>query len=216
MRKYDAVIFDFDGTIADTVPGIAQSIMYALSTIGIEVKTLENPKRFVGPPIRSSFEDVFGIKGDDLEKVIVEYREHYASVGAYNSELYDGLLELFEELYSNGIKMAIASAKNQGSLENLLKYFEIDRFFESVNGIVDAMNPTTKTQNMEKTLLELGCKPEKTVMIGDRFFDAEASEEIGIDFIIVRYSDMAPLKEFDGFKRVLVAEEVKDISEFIL
>ncbi|NMA06497.1 MAG: HAD hydrolase-like protein, partial [Ruminococcaceae bacterium] len=177
MTKYDALIFDFDGTVADTAPGVIESIKYALSRVGMEADETENMKRFVGPPIRNTFEINFGLKGEELETAMSEFRKFYDDEGAFISNLYEGMEELFTGLKSLGIDIAIASTKNEASLNKIIEHYGIENIFKAVVGVRDPMDATTKTQNILKAVRIMGANPERTLMVGDRYFDAVGAEE---------------------------------------
>ncbi|NLL90955.1 MAG: HAD hydrolase-like protein, partial [Ruminococcaceae bacterium] len=177
MLKYDALIFDFDGTVADTAPGVIESIRHALSQVGVEADETENMKRFVGPPIRNTFENNFGLKGEKLETAMSEFRIFYDNEGAFLSNLFAGMEELFTGLKSLGIDIAIASTKNEASLNKIIEYYGIKDVFKAIVGVGDPMNATTKTQNILKAVRLMGANPERTLMVGDRYFDAAGAEE---------------------------------------
>lgn len=94
--KYKAVIFDFDGTICDTGEGILKSAKYALDYYNIEAPEYTELTFFIGPPLLVTFQEKFGVDANMADKLVKKYRERYTNKGLLESELYDGIKELFQ------------------------------------------------------------------------------------------------------------------------
>ena len=77
MSKYKLVIFDMDGTLADTSPGILNSIRYTIKQMGLNEISLEQMYSHVGPPMEESYNRNFGLTGDSLKQA-VSYHKEYA------------------------------------------------------------------------------------------------------------------------------------------
>lgn len=116
---YELIIFDFDGTLADTKEGVMSSAKYALEKMGITVKSKEELKVFVGPALWDSFNIFYGIEGEEaLNRAVELYREDYVKNGGIlKCEIYNGVLELLDALKERGILYAIASAKPKTSIQ---------------------------------------------------------------------------------------------------
>ena len=101
ISKYDAVLFDFDGTVADTGKGIFSSIQYAVECLGFEPLDNETLRRFIGPPVFDSFRREFGIDEEKCRFAVKKYREKYAESGIFQFEIYEGIPELFKTLHDS-------------------------------------------------------------------------------------------------------------------
>ena len=99
--KYKAVIFDFDGTICDTGEGILKSAKYALDYYNIEAPEYTELTFFIGPPLLVTFQEKFGVDANMADKLVKKYRERYTNKGLLESELYDGIKELFSKSQHN-------------------------------------------------------------------------------------------------------------------
>ena len=82
---YNAVIFDFDGTVCDTGEGIKKSAQYALESYGIECPDWKELDFFIGPPLLVTFQERFGQSAANAEKLVQKYRERYTNIGVYES-----------------------------------------------------------------------------------------------------------------------------------
>ena len=94
----DPVLFDLDGTLTESGPGIISSVRYALAKMGRPVPDDATLDRFIGPPLLDSFRDLCGFDPAEVTVAIAAYREHYATDGQYNNSVYDGIPELLDGL----------------------------------------------------------------------------------------------------------------------
>lgn len=177
---FDAVIFDFDGTVADTGEGVRNGVRYALKQFNMDV--IESRiNEFLGPPLYLTFEDQYGVTPEFASTLVDTYRIYYTEKGVYELELYPGMLDLLETLRAGGVKIAVASSKPQHYLDVAIPYLGIDKYFDAVIG------PELKNHNSDKSRLvlsaceALGVEPSKrVVMIGDRFYDIDGAKKAGV------------------------------------
>ena len=79
MRKYDAVLFDLDGTVLDTSVGILKSIRETINEFNLKELSEDELKTFIGPPVEWSFNDKYGLEGDELKAVVMCFRDRYSN-----------------------------------------------------------------------------------------------------------------------------------------
>ena len=79
--KYDTVIFDLDGTLTESEPGITKSVQYALEQMNRPPLDAATLRRFIGPPLRESFIAVAGMAEDEADEAVRIYRERFSTVG---------------------------------------------------------------------------------------------------------------------------------------
>ncbi len=89
MYKY--LLFDLDGTLTDSGLGITNSVMYALSKFNIDVCDRSLLYKFIGPPLKDSFERFYGFSDEQAELAVKYYRDYYIKQGIYENEVYDGI-----------------------------------------------------------------------------------------------------------------------------
>ena len=112
--KFKAVIFDFDGTVCETAPGVVKSAKYALESFGYPVPEDEHELEFfIGPPLLVTFQERFGADPQRALELVKKYRERYTNQGVYESSLYSGMDTLLAALKKDGLKIGIASSKPQ-------------------------------------------------------------------------------------------------------
>ena len=128
------MIFDFDGTLADSSQGVIASIVYALESYGYQVPDDDILRKFFGPPLVDSFMQYIGVDEKTGEELTSKYRELYSDNAMYLVELYGGMRQLLEKLKVDGIKIAIASSKPKKFFDKLLKKLELTDMFDDVSG----------------------------------------------------------------------------------
>lgn len=185
--KYDAVLLDFDGTIADTGEGIYDSVRYAVRAMGFDPLPEEIVHTFIGPPIFSSFKRTLNLSDEDSAKAVEKYREQYIRDGIYRLSFYDGMEKLLNDIKKSGIKLAVASSKPENFIIEILKYLKISDLFDFISAPESDRAPESKTALVERAVKVLGIDKSKAVMIGDRYFDIEGAKEAKVDSIGVTF-----------------------------
>lgn len=185
--KYDAVLLDFDGTIADTGEGIYDSVRYAVRAMGFDPLPEEIVHTFIGPPIFSSFKRTLNLSDEDSAKAVEKYREQYIRDGIYRLSFYDGMEKLLNDIKKSGIKLAVASSKPENFIIEILKYLKISDLFDFISAPESDKAPESKTALVERAVTVLNVDKSKTVMIGDRYFDIEGAREAKVDSIGVTF-----------------------------
>ena len=103
MSNFDAVLFDFDGTVADTGEGVFLCIRHAIKVHGLKQPSDSEIRRFIGPPMIVSYHTLYPqLSDDEVQSLMQSYREKYAEVGLYKYKLYDGITELLRKLNEAG------------------------------------------------------------------------------------------------------------------
>lgn len=217
---YQYVLFDLDGTLTDPKEGITKSVQYALSGFGTEEPDLDKLEPFIGPPLRDSFREFYGIDGADTEKAVALFRERFETKGIFENEIYPGMAQMLRELSGRGILLAIASSKPQEFVHIVLRNFGIEDCFCVIVGSEKDGTRDTKTEVMEEALAKLRKRagrafaPEKVLMVGDRKFDIEGARHFGVDSAAVTYG-YAPDGELEACGPDYMAGSVEELWEII-
>ncbi len=182
MKEYKYYLFDFDGTLCDTTPGIFNSILYALDCFGIKETDISKLHYFVGPPLFESFKTVYGVSDEDALWLIEKYRERYKIKAAEESALYTGIPEMLKNLKSNGKNIAVASSKPKLFVDEISKHLGIDIYYDFVSA-EDFKNNHSSKKDLINACLSFFGNPDKSevIMVGDRFYDIDGAKAVGID-----------------------------------
>lgn len=215
MSNYKLVIFDLDGTIADTSPGIFNSIRYAQRMMNLPHLSEVQMRSHVGPPIEESYNRNFGLTGEKLSKAI-EYHKEYAVKQGYKELLvYDGIVPLLTTLKKAGIMTAVATLKAHSTAVKIFENLNISDRFNVIIG-ADPDNPKSKSQMIDHCMNTLVISKSETVLIGDSKYDAIGAEKSGIDFIAVTYGFGFKPNDKIRYLNIGIAHNPSDILPLIL
>ncbi len=179
---FDTVIFDLDGTISDSAPGILASLDHAFTATGLTPPP--DLVRFIGPPFQTAFASE-GFTPDEVEVLIRTYRAHYWDTGAFINFVYPGIEQLLTQLAEEGYRLAIATSKPEPTARRILEHWGYTHRFEVIGGATFDMVRATKAEVLGYVLDQLPeCKP---VMIGDRYHDVQGSAAFDIPCIGVNW-----------------------------
>ncbi len=181
------VVFDFDGTIADSSPGIFATAKHTMEKLGYhEDYPVETMRRFVGPPLRDCFSIAFSLDESLLDKAVEIYREEYHRDGMYRMSLYPGMKETLIALKERGYKLGVASNKGEATLRSCLGNLCVLDLFDSVHGSSRAVK-LTKGDIINLVVSDLGYDKDSCLMVGDTENDRIGAEEAGVAFLGVSY-----------------------------
>lgn len=188
---YHYVLFDLDGTLTDPKEGICKSVQYALCAQGIEEPDLNKLEPFIGPPLKKSFQEFYGMDETAANAAVAKYRERFEKTGLYENEIYPGMKDFLAALRKKGVHLAVASSKPQEFVEKILKHFEIRQYFRVVTGSEKDGRRSEKKEVIEETLLQLFHEKKvpagDVLMVGDRKFDVEGARDLGLKCAGVSY-----------------------------
>ena len=211
--KYEAVLFDFDGTVADTGRGIFSSIQYAVECLGFEPLDNETLRRFIGPPIYDSFKRELGLDDDKSDFAVKKYREKYSESGIYEFDVYDGIIPLIKKLRENEIKVGIASSKPQNFLIRIVDFLKISDLIDFISAPSADDTPQSKASLINNSAEALNICKDKILMVGDRYFDIDGANGAGVESIGVTfgYGSEEELKKSGATYLAGCADEIADI-----
>lgn len=212
---YQNLIFDLDGTLTDSAPGVTKSVQYALKKFAIEVEA-EQLKAFVGPPLQQSFQKYYGFSEADAFKAVSYYREYYSKFGIYENRLYPDIGNLIRNLKSVGKKLYVATSKPTIFAEKVLAHFEIDCFFSMIVGSNLDGTRVNKVEVLEYLFKHAhGMDLKRAVMIGDRKFDIIGAHAKKLDSIAVTYG-YGSLEELSAEEPTKIVSSVSELQTFLL
>lgn len=210
--RYDAVLFDLDGTLVASAPGITGSVRYTMDKIGRPPMAEQVLERFVGPPLYESFQRYAGLSDAEAEKAVAVYRAHYTESGVLNATVFTGIPNLLRQLKEEGTYLAIASAKPTISVLRMLEHFGLLRFFDRVIGASLERKDASKESLLRDAL---PARYARAAMVGDRMYDMEAAKAIGISAVGAGWGYGSP-EELRQAGADVVASSVADAARFLL
>ncbi len=185
---YEIILFDLDGTLTDPKIGITTSVQYALQKMGIKEEDPDGLIPFIGPPLLTSFKELYHMSDKEAVQAIGYYRERFSVTGLYENKVYEGMEELLANLKIRGKKLIVATSKPTEFSVQILEHFGLKQYFAAIVGSNFDGTRTEKSDVIEFALSgENITDLSKVVMIGDRKYDISGAKQNHIDVIAVAY-----------------------------
>ena len=180
------VLFDLDGTLTDSAPGIVEALRFALDEIGLDQPDDATMRTFLGPPLAVTFGEHYGLDADASQRAIAIYRERYVHTSLTGNAVFPGIRELLTDLNAHGVTLATATSKPTQSARHILDHFELTDHFAFVGGATMTSERIAKADVIAHTLANLPAH-ETVVMVGDRHHDITGARTHGIEPIGVTW-----------------------------
>ena len=187
---WSCILFDLDGTITDSAPGITATLSHTLERMGLPVPAPADLLEFVGPPIMDGFRDVVGLNPEQSAEALGLYRERYQSHGAFDSSVYAGVPQVLEAIHAAGVPLSLATSKPEAQARRILDHFGLDQNFTFIAGASDDEVRSEKTDVIAyalENLRALNIDLSSIVMVGDRKHDVHGAADHDIPTIFVEW-----------------------------
>ena len=212
--RYEAVLFDLDGTLTESEPGIIKSVQYALGKLGREALPYEILRTFIGPPLVDSFHEHCGMSREEGLRAVSLFREWFEPNGWKENSVYPGIAPLLRTLKKRGVYVAVATSKPQAFAERILDWFGLAPYVDHLEGEhLDESHERTKRELIRDAPLPAGGR--RACMVGDRKFDVQGARENGIDCVGVLYG-YGTGQELMEAGASAICDTVEDLSHYLL
>jgi phosphoglycolate phosphatase len=188
MSEMRHAIFDLDGTLVDSLPGIRWSVEEALSACGLPPLGGEL-RPLIGPPIRSILARVSGLSDDpSLDRLERAFRTSYDAEGWSRTVCYAGVRDLLWDLLTSGVGLWLVTNKPAAATRKILSQLRLDGFFGEV---VCRNSRSPVYRSKDEALMDLvrrrGLYRRECVLIGDTAEDSQAAASAGMECVIVAH-----------------------------
>jgi HAD superfamily hydrolase (TIGR01509 family) len=181
------IIWDFDGTLADTRPIIEAGMDHALKALGLDGSVKQEWLKCVGLPVEVGIEQTFGPLGLAPEVVMPAYRSFNHAEHEAQIQPFAGMTDLLQELHGLGVAMAVASSKRRVPLCRQISQLGWDGLFEPIVTPDEVTAGKPDPESLELCLKAHGLRPEQAVMVGDAGFDLDMARRAGVPSVAVGY-----------------------------
>jgi phosphoglycolate phosphatase len=178
-ESIDFVLFDLDGTLSDSAPGILGSLRLAFAGAGLAPLTAAQETELLGPPFYDALPPLIG--PERVDEVITAYRRLYGQGGMFDTEMYPGIVEALDELRAGSVTLAVATSKPEHFAIPILEHLGLADRFETICGDTLEGHRGSKALVVGEVLTRLGRpRPSSVVMIGDRRHDVHGAAAHGV------------------------------------
>jgi phosphoglycolate phosphatase len=208
------VLFDLDGTLVDSAPGIFASVRAAAAELGLPAPTPDQLRAMIGPPLQDGFAQVIGVDWADVDRAVTAYRAHYAAGAMLDVTVYAGIPELLRALLDDGATLAVATSKPEPFAVRVLEHTGLLGAFASVHGATFDGRVRHKEQVVGAAL---AAHPDARgpVLVGDRAQDVLGAAAHGLPCIGAGWGP-APDGELMAAGAAAVAAAPEDVPDALI
>jgi len=209
---YSCILFDLDGTIVDSAPGITATLAYMFEQLGKPIPTPSELLKYVGPPLLDSFRDYAGFDTEESAVALAVYREKYLNVGAYDATQYPGVGIVLKAVHDSPIPMSLATSKPETPATLILEHFNLARYFDIITGASDDEVRSAKKDVVAEALIRLeamGADISRPVLVGDREHDVHGAAANDVPTIFVEWGYGSVAEQAGSIATVSTPEELQ-------
>lgn len=212
-KRYEILIFDWDGTLMDSAGHIVDSLQKACADIGIDVPDERACRQIIGLGLTQALQALVPDLPDDQHPQLVDrYRHHYLGRDA-EIPLFSGVQEGIHELHEAGFVLAVATGKSMKGLDRALDYTQLRSYF-SATRCADQTHSKPHPAMVEEILDELMLDRDKALVIGDTSHDMLMAANAGVDRLGVSYGAHLP-EELHGHDPLAVLDSFAEVKTWL-
>ena len=215
MNRFDCVIWDLDGCLLDSRPGIIEAMKLTLDHFEIAYNE-EDLIHTIGVSWAEVFMANYGVKEKQLDEVISFCRTKYIKEGRMmNAILYEGVEKLLQNLKEKNHRLYVASAKPKAHADTILRGHGLLDYFDAIHG-AELVGSMTKIDLIKVILDDMqGVEPARVVMIEDRAKGIEAAKSCGIVTVGVRHG-YAEAGELEGSSADYIVDGIPGVRKILI
>jgi len=212
-RRFELIVFDWDGTLMDSTGAIVASIQAAARDLGIAPPSDERASHIIGlgliDALRHALPD---LPADRYQDVALRYRQHYLARDQ-DLLLFDGVVDLMEELAGAGYMLAVATGKTRKGLDRAFEVSGLGSCFHA-SRCADECHSKPHPQMLEELMAEFGVGPDATLMIGDTIHDLQMAGNAGVAALGVAYG-AHPRATLEALSPLFCASNVAELAAWL-
>lgn len=216
MAEFSCILFDLDGTIVDSAPGITATLAYTFGQLGLPIPSPAELVAYVGPPILDSFRDLAGFTPEQSQQALDIYRPQYLKTGVFDAKVYPGVADLLKTIHESDIPLSLATSKPETPATLILEHYDLLKYFDVITGASDDEVRSAKADVVEEALVRLaafGADLSRPIMVGDRHHDVTGAAAHDVPTIFVRWGYGSPAEEVGT---IGVADDAAELQRLLL
>lgn len=217
--RFKLVIFDWDGTIMDSIDKIVNSLQLAAASCGVDVPDAEASKRIIGLSLEKAVAMLFPQVEPKWQALVDAYKYQYKHIDTTPTPIFPGVEMLLQQLKANGVKLAVATGKSRAGLDRMLFESGLGHFFD-ITKTADEAQSKPHPQMVLDILAALSVDDADATMIGDTIIDMQLGKNANVTPIgvtlgvdgrcrLIEYGAMDVVDNYDELTRLLTGQHVK-------
>ncbi len=213
-KQFELYIFDWDGTLMDSVDHIVSSLSAAAADTNMEDLGHHNYRNIIGLGLSEAFEALYPDANKAQQEALTErYRHHFFDTSKGKSTLFDGTDAMLTSLNTKGVKMAVATGKARRGLNRVFDETGYHTLFHA-SRCADESGSKPDPAMLHELMQELNVAPEKTLMIGDSTYDMQMANNAGIDCVAVSYG-VHGCKQLAQYSPLTCCENIVELNDWL-
>ena len=213
-KRYSLIIFDWDGTLIDSVPDITHSLRYAAQQMQLPILEEDDYRGVIGLSLSNAIRGLYPQLDDkQVLQFVGLYRAEYLRLEENPSAPFPGVTDGLDSLRERGVTMAVATGKGRAGLDRSMTANKYVTYFDA-SRCADEARSKPDPLMLEQLLQELEVPVERALVVGDAGFDLQMAENIGMDRVAVTYGAQ-PKEKLLAHNPVFVAESFDDLVEWL-
>lgn len=208
-RRYDLIVFDWDGTVMDSTAVIATSIQSACRDLGLPIPSDEDARHVIGMGLVQALQHAVPSAPQHMYEPLADRYRHYFLSQDQTIPLFDGAADTIAELHAAGHLLGVATGKSRKGLERVLDSSGLRGYFHASRTADETFSKPHPAMLLE-IMDELGVTPEKALMIGDTTHDLQMAVNAGVEAVGMTHGahpeqqlrELKPLALLDDFRQL--------------
>lgn len=209
------ILFDLDGTLTDSRPGILEGVAYAMTEVGYPITADKVTTNVIGPPIADCLRAYYGFSVEEANRALAIYREYYKKGALFNNNLYEGVIPMLKALKEKGLSLYLATGKPLCFSVPICERFGIAPFMTDFFATGLDGSYGDKPSLLAHILQTCNLKAEDGVMVGDRRYDMEGASANRMDSVGVLWG-YGDREELQSAGATYFAKDAKELTEILL
>lgn len=186
MKRYDAVVFDWDGTVMDSTHSIVAAIQGACADLELPIPSATDASWVIGLSLESAlYRCVPTLTADQLPFFLERYRYHFLRRDP-EIKLFDGIVGLLDTLRGREVTLGVATGKSRVGLDRVLGTMQLHDYFHTTRCADESLSKPHPAMLLE-IMAELDLEPRRVLMVGDTSHDVQMATAAGVDSMAVTY-----------------------------
>lgn len=212
--RFDLIIFDWDGTLINSIDWIVHCLQKAALTCKLEAPSEQDAKNVIGLSLKKALSRLFPETGQETQQLLTaSYRKHYLSKPIKPDDLFDGVYDMLVHLKDAGFQLAVATGKTRSGLDNALVATGTKNLFSFTRCADEAASKPSPLM-IHQIIQQLGAVNERTVMVGDSIHDMQMAANADISSVAVSSGTHSP-KALHQFNPLLCLNHITEIQELL-
>ena len=213
--KLKLIIFDFDGTLADTRQLIVETMQQTIGELGLTPCTDEQCASMIGLPLKQAFIELIPMSDEMGDRCMDTYRRIFnENNAAYVIPTFPNVLDTLLRLSSKGYILTIASSRSRKSLLDFVHTMQLEEVFPYILGADDVVHAKPHPEPVLRTLEAFGCSPDEALVVGDMKYDILMGRRAGTHTCGVTYGN-GTIEELKESGADLIIEDFREILTFL-